>query len=207
MKGRGPVVFLDRSKKARMISAILEDHLNQKIVNLRTLDIGCGNGGISDYFSNHNEHYAVDIKDQRDNGGGGYQFFLVGSEYLPFENEFFDVVISNHVIEHVSDHGRHLGEIRRVLKPGGVVYMATPNRSSPIMEGHVGNDMVLRYRDMGPLFSESGFTFQEYGVALAKEPGRFSGEVMYAQYFPRFMLRMLRWAFPSHVFVLTKENP
>jgi 2-polyprenyl-3-methyl-5-hydroxy-6-metoxy-1,4-benzoquinol methylase len=50
---------------------------------------------------------------------------------LPFPDEYFDVVVSNHVIEHVSDQQLHLSEIARVLKPNGVVYLATPNRLWP----------------------------------------------------------------------------
>jgi SAM-dependent methyltransferase len=50
---------------------------------------------------------------------------------VPFEDAAFDVVISNHVIEHVGDRSeqlRHLEELRRVLRPGGWAYLAMPNR-------------------------------------------------------------------------------
>src|SRR6185312_5395570 len=61
----------------------------------------------------------------------GYAFRLVQSVELPFENGSFDVIVSNHVIEHVGDaqaQARHLAEIRRVMKPDGVGYLAVPNR-------------------------------------------------------------------------------
>ena len=38
---------------------------------------------------------------------------------LPFPDADFDVVIANHVLEHVADDSRALAEIRRVLRPGG----------------------------------------------------------------------------------------
>ena len=45
---------------------------------------------------------------------------------MPFGDETFDVVICNHVLEHVSDDRKAIGELYRVLKPGGRVYMMHP---------------------------------------------------------------------------------
>jgi SAM-dependent methyltransferase len=50
---------------------------------------------------------------------------------LPFADETFDVVLTNHVIEHVGDEQAqraHLAELRRVLRLDGVGYLAVPNR-------------------------------------------------------------------------------
>lgn len=45
---------------------------------------------------------------------------------MPFEDASFDCVIANHVLEHVSDIKRALGEIRRVLRQGGLAVLQTP---------------------------------------------------------------------------------
>jgi len=45
---------------------------------------------------------------------------------MQFDDESFDCVIANHVLEHVSDVPRALSEIRRVLKLGGVAILQTP---------------------------------------------------------------------------------
>lgn len=45
---------------------------------------------------------------------------------MQFESGSFDVVIANHVLEHVDDDARALAEIRRVLKPGGMAILQTP---------------------------------------------------------------------------------
>jgi len=45
---------------------------------------------------------------------------------MQFEDRSFDVVIANHVLEHVSDDLKALGEIYRVLKPGGYAILQTP---------------------------------------------------------------------------------
>jgi SAM-dependent methyltransferase len=57
---------------------------------------------------------------------------------LPFDDQFFDIVVSNHVIEHVGarlDQLVHLREIARVLRHDGIGYLATPNRWA-LLEPH-----------------------------------------------------------------------
>jgi SAM-dependent methyltransferase len=45
---------------------------------------------------------------------------------IPFEDRAFDLVIANHVLEHVADDLKALAEIHRVLKPGGYAILQTP---------------------------------------------------------------------------------
>ena len=47
---------------------------------------------------------------------------------LPFEDDFFDVVVSFETIEHIIDYDKFVLEIKRVLKPGGQLILSTPNR-------------------------------------------------------------------------------
>jgi SAM-dependent methyltransferase len=54
--------------------------------------------------------------------------FVAGvGELLPFADESFDFVVMNQVIEHVADQRAVLQEAVRVMKPGGVLYLACPN--------------------------------------------------------------------------------
>lgn len=46
---------------------------------------------------------------------------------LPYEDASFDVVLLVEVIEHLENHRVALGELARVLKPGGVLILTTPN--------------------------------------------------------------------------------
>lgn len=50
---------------------------------------------------------------------------------LPFEDNTFDAVVNWHVVEHVENVRETLADWRRVLKPGGVLCMETPDGSSP----------------------------------------------------------------------------
>lgn len=136
---RSPHASLDpssRMRKAEKISRLLRvDHLAGP---LRVLEIGCGSGVIANYFANLAnpacEVFAVDVNDQRITKEG-YQFSLVRGCELPFDSGSFDLVISNHVIEHVGDRAAqvlHLVEIARVLTHSGSGYLAAPNRWAPV---------------------------------------------------------------------------
>lgn len=47
---------------------------------------------------------------------------------LPFADQTFDAIFYHHVIEHVDAPERSLGELTRVLRPGGWLFTGTPNR-------------------------------------------------------------------------------
>lgn len=49
---------------------------------------------------------------------------------LPFPDHSFDVILCNHVLEHIPDDARAMGELRRVLKPGGWGIFQVPLDSS-----------------------------------------------------------------------------
>lgn len=101
---------------------------------IRMLEVGTGSGGIAHYFGTHStircEVDAVDIHDNR-LVTEGYRYHQVHDTQLPFPDDSFDVVLTNHVIEHVGDEQAqhlHLAELHRVLSPDGVGYLAVPNR-------------------------------------------------------------------------------
>jgi SAM-dependent methyltransferase len=128
-----------RTLKARKIERLLGEGALRDGAAL--LDIGSGSGWIAQYFAGHPQHRlrvsAVDARDER-MVKDGYAFEQVAGTALPFADASFDVVLSNHVIEHVGGEAEqlaHLAEARRVLRPGGILYLAVPNRWS-LVEPH-----------------------------------------------------------------------
>ena len=132
---RQPHAVLDlhsRNAKALKIERLLD--LAKRPQPLRMLEVGTGSGGIAHYFATHPslrcQVSAVDVHDNLASREG-FDFQKVDGVDLPFPDASFDVVITNHVIEHVGDaeaQARHLNEIHRVMKPDGVGYLAVPNR-------------------------------------------------------------------------------
>src|SRR3546814_16590652 len=97
------------------------------------LEVGTGTGGVAHYFATHPELDcsvdAVDVVDGR-RITEGYSFHLVHGPQLPFADDSFDVVLSNHVTEHLGEQSEQLAplsELRRVLPSGGIGYLAAPN--------------------------------------------------------------------------------
>lgn len=52
-------------------------------------------------------------------------------EVLPFKDEVFDFIVSNHSLEHMRDTGKTLLEWLRVLKTGGRIAIVMPDRKYP----------------------------------------------------------------------------
>jgi len=100
---------------------------------------------------------------------------------LPFEDAEFDVVLCNHVLEHVPDDHKAISEIYRVLKPGGFAIMQVPTDYSmektyenPAIiepaerEKHFrqkdhyrlyGRDFLVRIAEAGFIIKEENFLF------------------------------------------------
>ena len=121
-----------RILKGQKIERLLD--LANRPQPLRILEVGTGSGGIAHYFGTHGSlRCIVDAVDVHDNRLvlEGYRYHQVSGTRLPFAPESFDVVLTNHVIEHVGDENAqraHLTELRRVLRTDGVGYLAVPNR-------------------------------------------------------------------------------
>lgn len=132
---RLPHAVLDlrsRQAKARKIEILLG--LDSRAGRQRFLEVGTGSGGIAHYFGTHPssrfEVHAVDVADNRMTTEG-YEYHQVQGTSLPFPDGYFDVVVSNHVIEHVGEvpeQKDHLREIYRVMADDGVGYLAVPSR-------------------------------------------------------------------------------
>jgi ubiquinone/menaquinone biosynthesis C-methylase UbiE len=85
------------------------------------LEIGCGEGFLLSSVK-AKEKFATDLSLralERARTRTVAQFSIALAERLPFQDNYFDLIASVGVMEHFLDDREALGEIRRVLKPGG----------------------------------------------------------------------------------------
>ena len=106
------------------------------------LDCACGRGFYLKYYRTVSDVKLVGLeldaeiisKAQRNVGHLPDMTLTRGNMYhLPFPDDFFDGVMLSEILEHVDDDVRGLREVRRVLKPGGVVAITVPNADYPFL--------------------------------------------------------------------------
>lgn len=86
-----------------------------------------------------------------------------------FETASFDAIWCAHVLEHVSNLGQALAEIRRLLKPDGWLFIAVPPYKDRVVGGHVNSGWnlgILMYvlADAGFGLAEGRFVHHGYNI-------------------------------------------
>jgi len=96
----------------------------------RVMDAGCGHYlEFSKELPSDVHFLGVDLEEHLDTRNQLSPYGIRGDlERLPFSSNYFDVVISRSVIEHLENPPRVFREFYRILKPGGKVILATPNK-------------------------------------------------------------------------------
>ncbi len=108
----------------------------------KILDLGCGEGvwlnaftkftDRSNVFGSEYDKEQVDmLKTSADTPVPAENIVNCAGEALTFQDDFFDIVFMNEVLEHVQDDVKTLSEAIRVIKPQGNVVFFTPNRGWP----------------------------------------------------------------------------
>lgn len=104
-----------RRKFGRIERKIIDEYFSER--KIRKLQIGCGSNIRNDWLNSDFFPQSVHI------------LHLDATKPFPFNNDVFDYVFSEHMIEHISySQGlRMLTECCRILKKGGKIRIATPN--------------------------------------------------------------------------------
>lgn len=103
--------------------------------NVKILDVGCLDGVVTmkilKYFDYQYVLYGVDMVEKKlIDKSVKYTKSFFDNKPLPYKKNSFDLILCNQVIEHIVHKDLLISECRRVLKNGGVCFMATENIAS-----------------------------------------------------------------------------
>jgi 2-polyprenyl-3-methyl-5-hydroxy-6-metoxy-1,4-benzoquinol methylase len=111
------------------------------------LEVGCGTGALAVAAAARGARVAATDISMRwivlaakriaEAGGEGITLVCSSAEQPPFPPGSFDVVVASDVIEHAARQDDFVAGCARMLKPGGMLFLATPNRFSLGLEPHV----------------------------------------------------------------------
>lgn len=156
----------ERQEKERLVYGLIDRHAPDPVDAY--LDVGCGDGrwtfdirqqlpaeirvvGVD--FSERAIGFARLIAPEID-------FQVQRGEALPFTDRSFDLVSAIEVIEHVEDGAEEafLAELRRVLRPRGLLILTTPSWNLQLTRHHFRHYSVERLTE---LVEEAGFELLE----------------------------------------------
>ena len=227
-------------RKGRKIRRVLEAELGPAPwPELRGLDLGCGPGVITAYLARLTAGFvgldvdAAAIDAARRFRYPNLDFVRHASPRLPFDDGAFDLIIANHVYEHVRDVETFFAEIRRLLKPGGVAYLAAAGKYQ-LLEPHYHLPFLswlprraanaylrasgrkeeydvnlLSYRKLFRLLEP--FDVREYTAAVVADPRGFAADDVVPRWRPLQRLlaaltRVIPATAPTRIFVLRRRE-
>lgn len=232
--------FQGRRKKAAKIMAILADFVNnssmKRMEELVCLEVGCSAGGMTKFFAkNFKKLIGIDIdaralkRAQKENTLSNIEYQFGDALALPFASNNFDVVICNHVYEHVPDPLKMISEIHQVLKKDGLCYFAAGNKYI-LIEGHYFlpflswlpkplANFYLKISGRGDSFYETLFSYwqlkkivkkfqvYDYTLTVLKKPEQFFATHPFQKIIaktPNFFLKIFLPLMPTFFWVLKK---
>ncbi len=125
-------------------------------VDGRILDNGCGLGTyLAALAADSDQRFGLEVEWERARSARATATGVVQAvgEALPFADNSFDFILSNEVLEHVTDDRQALMEMARVLRPGGRIIIFCPNRWYPVEQHGIywrgrysfGNKLFVNY--------------------------------------------------------------
>jgi len=159
----------------------LRDHFSDKKPDgeWRLLDVGCGDGinlvGLNRIIESQGWQAflcATDYNPLRVERASRFPFLRevrqATIQSIPYPDGWFDALLCNHVLEHIRDDETVLRELKRVLRPGGLMILGVPNEGCALarLRNHVFQRSILRTTDhvnfytgdqLGEILRKSGF--------------------------------------------------
>jgi len=205
---RGPMASLHKFNPVRL--AYIRDQASAQfsrdakkidcLKGLRILDIGCGGGILSEPLARLGaEMVGADPSDENiafasahaEKSGLAIDYRATTAEELAEAGERFDVVLAMEVVEHVVDVDLFVATCAGMVKPGGLMFAATLNRTlKSFALAIVGAEYVLRWLPRGTHQWDKFVTPRELESAIEKTGLRVTGErgVVYNLFADRWQL-------------------
>ena len=170
------------------------------VAGLRILDIGCGGGilaeplarlGASVTGADPSETNIAVARRHAERSGLAIDYRAAAAETLAETGDVFDVVLAMEVVEHVNDVARFVDLTAALAKPGGLVFVATLNRTARSFAlAIVGAEYILRWLPRGTHQWDKFVTPNELAIALEHSGLRIVGEtgVIYNLFADRWQL-------------------
>jgi 2-polyprenyl-6-hydroxyphenyl methylase / 3-demethylubiquinone-9 3-methyltransferase len=181
---RGPMAALHKFNPVRL--AYIRDRATgyfgrdatrlDSLSGLRILDIGCGGGilaeplarlGASVLGADPSESNIAVARNHAAGAGLTIDYRNTAAEALAEEGELFDVVLAMEVVEHVADVGLFVDLAAAMVKPGGLMFVATLNRTvKSFALAIVGAEYILRWLPRGTHQWDKFITPNELEIAI-----------------------------------------
>lgn len=171
---------------------LLSSVLPQPGAGLRILDLGCGEGHITEAIRQRwaqaeicGFDYSLSAIQTAQRQYPSIEFAVADAYAIPYGPATMDATVMNNLWEHLPDPLRLLSQVRRVLKPGGYVMVSTPSR----YRFH----NLLRAISGKPIAFMSKHHVTEYTVGQVIEQLRFGGFEVIASQSTRIATTDLSW--------------
>jgi len=148
------------------------------LAGLRMLDIGCGAGVLSEPLArlgaavvgaDPSDSNIAAAKHHAAQSGLAIDYRATTAEALEAAGESFDVVLAMEVVEHVADLGLFVDIAAEMVKPGGLMFVATLNRTiKSFALAIVGAEYILRWVPRGTHQWDKFVTPNELEIAITQ---------------------------------------
>lgn len=157
--------------RMKIFDEVIREYIKVNGSQITILDAGCGDGinlhGLARLASNNKWDIKITgldynpLRVERACKLTGISEVIQGNLLqLPFENGSFDIILCNHVIEHIPEYELALQELARVTKPKGRLILAVPNEGCLLawLRNHIFQPSIAKNTDHVNFFTADTFS-------------------------------------------------